>query len=98
LKVQQHKSFLKDDIVIDQYSFFPENSLKEEYCRNLIYRWSLDMLPFLLERSAVSLELAKVLHGCTFTMMVQKFPQKRRLAKDAIKKYLLRVEGAVDEL
>jgi len=98
LKVQQHKSFLKDDIVIDQYSSFPEDSLKEEYCRTLIYRWLLDMLPFLLEKSAISLELAKVLHACTFTMMAHKFPWKRRLAKNAIKKYLLRVEAVVDDL
>ena len=98
MKVQQHKSFLKDDIVIDQYSSFPEDSLKEEYCRTLIYRWLLDMLPFLLEKSAISLELAKVLHACTFTMMAHKFPWKRRLAKNAIKKYLLRVEAVVDDL
>ena len=63
LKVQQHKSFFKNDIVIDQYSSFPENSLKEEYCRSLIYKWLLDMLPFLLEKSGISLELAKVLRG-----------------------------------
>ena len=98
LKVQQHKSLFKDDIVVDQHSSFPENSLKEEYCRSLIYKWLLDMLPFLLEKSGISLELAKVLCGCTFTTMAQKFPQKRRLAKDAIKMYLLRVEGAVDDL
>jgi hypothetical protein len=42
----------------------------------------------------ISLELANVLHCCTFTTMGQKFPQRMRLAKEAISRYLLRVESA----
>jgi hypothetical protein len=93
LTVQQHKS-LKWTI-IPPYSSFPENSLKHEYCRSVSYQWALDLLPFLLEKSAISLELAKILRSHTFAMMAWKFPRRRRLAKEAIAKYLLRVESAV---
>jgi len=71
---------------------YPENSPHHEYCRSLSYRWALDLLPFLLDKSAISLELAEVLRRRTFTTMAQQFPRRKRLAKEAIAKYLLRVE------
>ena len=74
---------------------FPENSLEVyDYYRSLLYRWALDHLPSFLEKSAISLELAEILHHHTFTTMAQKFPRRIRLAKDTIRKYLLRVESA----
>ena len=76
---------------------FPENSPENKYYRFLSYRWALDLLPFLLEKSAISSELADVLHGCTFTTMAWKFPRRMRLAKEAIGKYLVRVESAVGD-
>jgi len=78
---------------IHQNSFFPDNSPEHEYCRSLSYRWALDLLPLFLEKSAISLELAEVLRRRTFTRMVQQFPRRNRLAKEAIAKYLLRVES-----
>jgi hypothetical protein len=69
----------------------PNNRSEREYWRSLSYRCALDVLPFLLEKSAISLELAEVLRGCTFTTMGQRFPRRIRLAKDAITRYLLRV-------
>jgi hypothetical protein len=95
-KVQQHNS-LKTHTYISPHSSFPENSFEHQYCRSLSYRWALDLLPFFLERSAISLELANVLHSCTFTTMAWKFPHRRRLAKVAIMKYLLRVESPASE-
>jgi len=84
--------------VVDQYASLPKNSLDHEYYRSLAYRWALDLLPFLLEKSDVSLELAEVLHSrSTFTTMAQRFPRRKRLAKEAITKYLLRVESAVGD-
>jgi len=76
--------------------FFPENSPEDQLRRSLSYRWALDLLPFLLEKSAVSLELANVLRGCTFALMAWEFPRSMRLAKEAIEKYLLRVDCTVD--
>jgi hypothetical protein len=84
---------LEARIYIDQNSSFPDNSPEHEYYRSLSYQWALDLLPFFLENSAISLELAEVLRKRTFTTMAQKFP-RRRLAKEAIAKYLLRVESA----
>jgi len=75
---------------------FPENSPQHQLYRSLSYQWALDLLPFLLEKSAVSLELANVLRGCTFVMMAWEFPRSMRLAKGAIGKYLLRVDSTVD--
>jgi hypothetical protein len=97
-KVQQHKS-LKAHTYIShiQSSSFPKNAREHEYLRFLTYQWALDLLPFFLERSAISLELADVLRSCTFTTMAQKFPRRRRLAKEAIAKYLLQEESAVGE-
>jgi hypothetical protein len=84
--------------VVDQHASLPENSLKHEYYRSLAYRWALDLLPFLLEKSDISLELVEVLRSrSTFTTMAQSFPRRRRLAKQAIAKYLLRVESAVGD-
>jgi len=96
LKVRQRKS-LKSQIKIDQYGSFPDNSPEHQFYRSLSYRGSLDLLPSLLEKSAISCELAQVLHQCTFTTMAQKFPRRTSLAKEAIAKYLLRVESVVGE-
>jgi len=96
LKVLQHQS-VKSRISLDLQTSFPKTSPEHEYCRSLSYRWSLDLLPYFLEKSEISLELAKVLRGCTFTTMGQKFPRRMRLAKNAITRYLLRVESAVGE-
>jgi hypothetical protein len=82
--------------VVDQYASLPENSPEHEYYRSLAYRLALDLLPFLLDKSDISLELAEVLRSrSTFTTMAQRFPRRRRLAKQATTKYLLRVESAV---
>jgi hypothetical protein len=78
--------------VVDQYASLPENSPKHEYYRSMVYKWALYLLPFLLEKSGISLELAEVLRGCTFATVAHSFPRKRRLAKEAITKYLLRIE------
>jgi len=94
-KVQEHK-FIKTRTNL-LYNSFPENSPEHQYSQFVSYRWALVLLPFLLEKSPVSLELADVLRGCAFAMMAQKFPRRRRLAKEAIAKYLLRVESAVGE-
>jgi hypothetical protein len=80
-----------------QFIFFPKDFPKHQYLQLLSYRWALDLLPLLLEKSAVSLELADVLHGCTFTMMAWEFPQRMLLAKMAIARYLLWVESAAGE-
>ena len=95
LKVRKHK-LLKGTFIV-QFSAFPPNSPDHQYYRSLSYRWTLDLLPFLLERSAISLELTNVLHSCTFTTMAWKFPRRMRLAKESIAKYLLRVESAASE-
>jgi hypothetical protein len=85
--------------VVDQleYASLPKNSPEHEYYRSLAY-WSvvLDLLPFLLEKVDISLEVAEVLHSCS-TTMVQRFPWTRRKAKEAIMKYLLWVESAVGD-
>jgi len=83
--------------IIYQHHPFPESSPEHQYCRFLSYRWALDLLPFLLEKSAISLELAHILHRRTFTMMAQKFPWRRKLAKEAITRYLLRAESVAGE-
>jgi len=92
-KARQLKS-LKAQDYLDQ-SVLAEN----EYARSLSYRWALDLLPSFLEKSAASLELAEVLRGYTFTTMGQKFPRRMRLAKEAVLKYLLRIDAGpgVDE-
>jgi hypothetical protein len=77
--------------------FFPEKFPEHQYDRFLSYRWALDLLPFLLEQSPVSLELADVLRGYTLAMMAWRFPRSMRLAKEAIGKYLLRVDSAVGD-
>ena len=85
---------LKARITINQYHSFPEKSPQHECYRSLSYRWALDLLPFFLENSAISLELAAVLRRRTFTTMALQFPRRKRLAKEAIAKYLLQVESA----
>jgi hypothetical protein len=84
-------------IDVDQHASLPENSLEHESYRSLAYRWALDLLPFLLEKSAISLELAEALRSRNFTTMAHSFPRRRRLAKEAITKYLLRVESAAGD-
>ena len=86
---------LKASLYIFQRDFFPENSPKHEFYRSVSYQWALDLLPFFLDNSAISLELAEVLHRHTFTTMAQKFPRRWRLAKEAILRYLLQVDSAV---
>ena len=97
LKFRQRKS-LKTRIKLNQYDTFPDGFPEHEYWQSLSYRWSLDLLPFLLERSAISLELTEILRQSTFTTMAQRFPRRARLAKEAITKYLLRVESGLGEL
>ena len=92
LKVRQHE-LLEAGIFVEQHASFPKTSPEHEYYRSLAYQWALDLLPFLLEKSALSLELAKVMRGCSFTTMAWRFPRRRRLAKEAIMGYLLRVES-----
>jgi hypothetical protein len=91
VKVRQWNG-LNAEILFHQYNF-PNNSPEYNFYRSLWYRSVLDLLPLFLENSAISLELAKVLRGCTFTMMGWKFPRRMRVAKDAIARYLLRVES-----
>ena len=92
----RHLPLLKASIYIEQHDdSFPEKSLEHEYYRSLSYKWALDLLPFLLENSAISLDLAEALRRCTFTTMVQEFPRRGRMAKEAIARYLLRVESTV---
>ena len=92
LKVHQHK--FHRYIIYEDLSF-PKISPKHQYSRFLSYRWALGLLPCFLERSTISLELANVLRGCTFTTMAWRFPRRMRLTEDAIAKYLLRVESVV---
>ena len=93
-KARHHvKAQLKASIYIRQYAFFPESYAHHEYYRSLSYGWALDLLPLFLENSAISLELAELLHRRTFTTMAQQFSRRKRLAKEAITKYLLRVES-----
>jgi len=91
--VQQQKLWT----FVDQYATLLENSPEHEYYRSLAHGWALDLLPFLLEKSEISLKLAAVLRRRTFTTMAYSFPRRRRLAKKAITKYLLRVGSAVGE-
>jgi len=77
---------------IQDPSSLPKNSLQFEFYLYLSYQWALDLFPFLLAKSATSLELAKALHCPTFAMMAQRFPRRMRLVKEAIGRYLLRVE------
>ena len=94
-KGQHHcKVQLKASMYIHQDASFPDNSPQHEYCQSLSYQWALDLLPFFLENSTISLELAELLRRRTFTTMAQQFPRRKRLAKEAIAKYLLRVESA----
>ena len=92
-KVQLHKPFKAR---INQYDSFFENAPLYEYYRSFTYRGALDLLPFFLEKSGVSLELADALRSNRFTTMAWEFPRRMRFAKEAIKKYLLRVESAGD--
>jgi hypothetical protein len=81
-----------------QGDYCPKGSFKHKSCLLLSYRWALDLLPFFLEKSAISLELAELLHGCTFTTMSSLFPQRKKLAKKAIVRYLLWVDSVQSDL
>jgi len=96
LAVQWWRSLKAGRRHIYQNASFPENSSEHEYYRSLAYQWALDLLPLLLEKSSISLELADVLHCCRFTTMAWEFPQRMKLAKEAIANYLLRLDPAVD--
>jgi hypothetical protein len=93
VNVQQGKSS-KRWFIREQPSSLPKNSPEREYCQSMLYQWALDLLRFLLENSAISLELAKALRCYNFPVLAQRFPRRMRLAKEAIAKYLLRVESA----
>jgi len=86
MKVQQGKKFSERFFM--QGSSPRINSPTHEQFRSMAYQWALDLLPFLLQRSAISLELTKALHCHTFAMMAQIFPRRMRLAKEAIARYL----------
>jgi len=96
IKSQQWKA-LKAQSIREWRDPFPYNLLGNEYSRFCMYRTMLEFLPFLLEKSAISLELAEILRRRTFTTMGQKFPRRMRLAKEAMSRYLLRVESGVGE-
>ena len=62
--------------------------------RLALYEWALIVLPFFLESSELSLELADYLGDLgrsTFSMVSVRFPYLMRLAKVAISKYSMRV-------
>jgi hypothetical protein len=56
-----------------------------------LYEWALIVLPFFLESSELSPELADYLDRSTFLMVSVRFPYLTRLAKVAISKYSMRV-------
>ena len=83
---------------ISKDAFFPRSSLEHvEYYRSLSYQWRLDLLPIFLEKSVISLELANLLRSRTFTTMAQRFPRRVKLAREAIRTYLSRVDSAVGD-
>ena len=96
LNVWQWK-LLERQIRIDQHASLAVDSPEYEYYWSLVYRWKLDLLPFLLERSSISLELVGVLRRCTFARIAQKFPRRTKLAKEAITRYLLLVQPEMDD-
>jgi hypothetical protein len=95
IKLLKYKS-LKTRIFSHQGSFFSKKSPDHEYYRSLTYQWALDLLPVLLGESVISCDLANMLHRRTFTTMAQRFPKRSRWANEAIMKYLLRVESAME--
>jgi hypothetical protein len=93
VRVQQGKKFSESFFIQNSSPLI--NSPTHEHFRSMAYQWALDLLPFLLEKSAISLELTKALHCRTFAMMAQGFPRRTKLAKEAIARYLARVESTV---
>ena len=98
-KGRHHFKFLQCQSIgalgsIYQEHLFPKNAPEHQYYQSLSYQWALDLLPFLLEKSVVSLQLADLLHGCTFAWMAWEFPQQMQLVKKAITRYLSWVESA----
>jgi len=98
VKVQQDKEIYILWIIQEHPVSPSNNSPEHEYCQSMSYQWALDLLPFLLEKSPNSLELAKELRCGTFAMMAQRFPRRVRLTKEAIARYLARVESVVGDL
>ena len=99
LQLWKSFSFRVKEHLIYHYASSPRTSPEHECYRLLSYRWALDLLPVLLERSGISSELVDVLHRrATFTTMAQEFPRRTMLAKEAIAKYLVRAESVVKEL
>ena len=90
--VRRWKSLTARNTSIYQHITFPQGFSGHENYQFLAYQWRLDLLPILLEKSAISSELADVLRTRTFTKMAQRFPRRMRLAREAIEDYLLRVE------
>lgn len=97
LKVQQYKRFKVTWNTDYTSGVLLEENLKNEYYQFLVYKWGLDLLLFFLERSAVSLEMANVLRGCTFTTMMLIFPRKIKVAKRLMRRYILRVESEMSD-
>jgi len=97
LTIWQWKSITQTDIFQDDHDSFPQSSLEHEYYRSLSYQWRLDLLPIFLEKSVISLELANLLRSRTFTTMAQRFPRRVKLAREAIRTYLSRVDSAVGD-
>jgi hypothetical protein len=96
LRVKQHKK-IKTRCNNSEFLSFSKEDLKNVYYLSLVYKWALDLLPLLLERSTISLELAKMLDSCTFTMMALDFAWRLRVAKDAMRRYILQVESVMDK-
>ncbi|KIM37526.1 hypothetical protein M413DRAFT_257021 [Hebeloma cylindrosporum] len=63
-----------------------------------LYEWALIVLPFFLENSAVSPDLAEHLSRSTFSINSVRFPYLTRRARLAISTYLLRVKVSQGEL
>ena len=95
LTVQRRKLLKFGRKVTSQFPSPPLSASEHGDYQFLTYQWGLDILPFLLEESAISLELVAVLRSRTFATMAQKSPRKMKLAKAAISTYLLRVESVV---
>ena len=95
LTVQRRKLLKSRRKVVSQFPSPPLSPSEHEDYQFLAYQWGLDTLPFLLEESAISLELADVLRTRTFAMMAQESPREMKSAKAAITAYLLRVESVV---
>jgi len=95
ITVQRRKLLQFGRKVTSQFPSPPLSPSELQDYLSLAYQWGLDILPSLLEKSAISLELADVLRSRTFAMTAQKSPRKMKLVKAAITTYLLRVDSVV---